>query len=121
MSKSYRRPYAPVTGVQSAAHDKMIARRAHRRMQNQTLRDFIASDSDWDGFLNPERLEASSNEVYGWARDGKQVYQGYRWNNLDNLFYCSWRMSSYTVEELLKHYEERIQRYEEWQRLLRRK
>ena len=118
MSKSYRQPYAPVAGVQSAAHDKMVARRAHRRMQNQNLRDFIANDFDWDEFLNPVRLEASFNEVYSWGRDGKQTYQGLEWPNLRNTLY----MSNYlTPEECMKHFEERLERFHDWQKLLRRK
>jgi hypothetical protein len=114
MGKSYRRPYAAVTGVRSAAHDKMVARRCWRRAQNQAIRDC----KDWEELVMPKRLEASFNEEYGWVRDGKQTYQGYRWANLDNYFY----MSNYIPEErLLEHFEDRLARWEEWQRMIRRK
>lgn len=72
MSRSYRKPYAAITGVRSAAHDKMVARRSHRRMQNQNLKKFVANSLDWDDFINPKRLEASFNDVWSWGRDGSQ-------------------------------------------------
>lgn len=75
MSRSYRKPYSAITGVRSAAHDKMVARRCHRRMQNQTLREFIANSLDWDDFVNPKRHEASFNDVWGWGRDGNNRLQ----------------------------------------------
>lgn len=71
MGKSYRRPYAAVTGVRSAAHDKMVARRCWRRAQNQAIRDC----KDWEGLVVPKRLEASFNDVWSWGRDGKQRLQ----------------------------------------------
>lgn len=72
MSRSYRHPYAAITGVRSAAHDKMVARRSHRRAQNQELQRFFVNQLDWDGFIGVERYEASFNDVWGWGRDGNQ-------------------------------------------------
>jgi len=71
MGKSYRKPYAAITGLRSAAHDKMVARRCWRRAQEQALRDC----KDWEELVVPKRLEASFNEVYCWGRDGKQTLQ----------------------------------------------
>ena len=71
MGKSYRKPYASVTGNRSAKHDKMVARRCWRRAQEQALRDC----TDWEELVVPKRLEASFNEVYSWGRDGKQRFQ----------------------------------------------
>jgi hypothetical protein len=72
MSRSYRRPYCAITGLRSAAHDKMVARRSWRRAQNQELQKYVANDFDWDEFLTPERYEASFNDVWSWGIDGKQ-------------------------------------------------
>ena len=113
MGKSYRRPYCAVTGIRSAAHDKMVARRCWRRAQNQAIRDC----KDWEELVMPKRLEASFNEVYGWVRDGKQTYQGYRWPNLDNPFYYNYLPE----EEMMKRWIERIAFWEDWQRIIRRK
>ncbi len=71
MGKSYRKPYSAITGLRSAAHDKMVARRCWRRAQEQALRDC----KDWEELVIPKRLEASFNEVYSWGRDGKQTLQ----------------------------------------------
>ena len=71
MGGSYRRPYAAVTGVRSAAHDKMVASRSWRRAQNRAIREC----EDWEDLVLPQRLEASHNNVYGWVRDGKQRFQ----------------------------------------------
>ena len=72
MSRSYRRPYAAITGLRSAADDKMVARRSWRRAQNQELQKYVANGFDWDEFLIPERYEASFNDVWSWGRDGNQ-------------------------------------------------
>jgi hypothetical protein len=71
MGKSYRKPYSAITGVRSAAYDKMVARRCWRRAQNQTLRECI----DYEELVMPKRLEAPFNNVYSWNRDGKQTLQ----------------------------------------------
>lgn len=72
MSRSYRKPYAAITGIRSAAHDKMVARRCWRRAQNQELRNHVVNDLDWDELMIPERYEATFNDVWSWGRDGKQ-------------------------------------------------
>ncbi len=71
MSRSYRRPYCAVTGVRSAKHDKLVARRCWRRAQEQAIRDC----HDWEELVIPKRLEASFNDVWSWGRDGKQTLQ----------------------------------------------
>jgi hypothetical protein len=71
MSRSYRAPFAPVTGVKSAADDKRLAARGVRRKQNQWLRQTV----DFDEAIVPHRFECHWNEVYGWGRDGRQFLQ----------------------------------------------
>ena len=71
MSRSYRKPYAAVTGTGSAKEDKVRAARGVRRLQNYYLRRILQHDLV-DQFLIPHRLECSWNEVYSWTRDGKQ-------------------------------------------------
>src|SRR5271157_829691 len=73
MSRSYRKPYASVTGNRSAKDDKRLAhrgvRRAHKRIVQMMLRD---------PELNlplPHFRECSCNNVYDWSRDGKQRLQ----------------------------------------------
>jgi len=39
MSRSYRRPYAAITGTASAKDDKRMAQRGIRRKQNLTLKN----------------------------------------------------------------------------------
>ncbi|MGO8818439.1 MAG: hypothetical protein ACLQVG_27665 [Terriglobia bacterium] len=71
MSRSYRKPYAAVTGTGSAKEDKVRAARGMRHVQNCHLRKIFKYDL-LDQILIPHRLECSWNEVYGWTRDGKQ-------------------------------------------------
>jgi hypothetical protein len=71
MSRSYRRPYAAVTGVRSAKQDKILAHRGERRAHRDALRTAV----DFEDFLLPHRLECAWNEVYSWGRDGHQRYQ----------------------------------------------
>jgi hypothetical protein len=68
MSRSYRKPYCAVTGMASAKEDKRRAARGVRRKQEEWLRGL----EDHDAALAPHRLECGGNEVWGWARDGKQ-------------------------------------------------
>src|SRR5271165_5382538 len=70
MSKSYRKPYAAVTGVRSAHEDKTHAARSLRRTQNGAIRAF--KFEDWDEFILPVRIECTGNDVCGWGRDGHQ-------------------------------------------------
>lgn len=74
MSRSYRRPYAAVTGTASAKDDKLRAARGVRHVQNCHLRKILQGDL-LDQFLLPHRLECPWNEVYSWTRDGKQRLQ----------------------------------------------
>jgi hypothetical protein len=71
MSRSYRKPYAAVTGTGSAKDDKIRAARAVRRVQNEYFRKILQHHLI-DQLLIPHRLECSWNEVYNWTRDGKQ-------------------------------------------------
>ena len=74
MSRSYRKPYAAVTGTASAKEDKLRAARGVRRAQKGYLRKILQGDL-LDLFLIPHRLECPWNEVYSWKRDGKQRLQ----------------------------------------------
>ena len=71
MARSYRRPYAAVTGSGSARIDKQMAAKGVRRKQNQYLK------KHWDNqdFLLPHRLECHHNDVWDWGRDGHQSLQ----------------------------------------------
>jgi hypothetical protein len=71
VSRSYRAPYASVTGVRSAADDKRFAARGVRRKQNQWLRE----TADFEDAIVPHRFECPWNDVYSWDRDGKQSLQ----------------------------------------------
>lgn len=68
MSRSYRKPYAAVTGAKSAHDDKKMAARGLRRRQNQWLHML----RDADEALVPHRLECAYNNTYSWDRDGRQ-------------------------------------------------
>ena len=68
MSRSYRRPYAAITGTKSAKQDKLIARRAVRRMENQRIRNC----QDFEMLMMPDRLDCAFNDTWSWGRDGKQ-------------------------------------------------
>ena len=74
MSRSYRKPYAAVTGTASAKDDKRRAARGVRHVQNCYLWKILQGDL-LDQFLIPHRLECPWNEVYNWTRDGKQRLQ----------------------------------------------
>ncbi len=68
MSRSYRRPYAAVTGIPHSHDDKKVAARGMRRKQNQWLQTL----DDFDQAIVAHRLECSFNNTYSWARDGRQ-------------------------------------------------
>jgi hypothetical protein len=68
MSRSYRRPYAAITGLASAKSDKQMAHRGVRRKQDQALK----TCADFEGFLLPHVLECHWNNNYIWGRDGAQ-------------------------------------------------
>lgn len=116
MSKSYRKPYAPVTGVRSAAEDKKVARRSWRRVQNLELRTF---KGDWDEFLIPARYEASDNDVWGWGRDGKQWLHFAPALNWDIYKWTAY--SCQTEEELIEEEIESFARDVEYYERLKRK
>jgi len=74
MSRSYRRPYAAITGIASAKDDKRVAHRGVRRKQNLALK----TCTDYEDLLLPHRLECAWNDTYCWGRDGAQCYYGFR-------------------------------------------
>lgn len=79
MSRSYRRPYAAITGLASAKDDKRTAHRGVRRKQNLALKTSI----DYENLLLPHRLECAWNNTYSWGRDGCQFNYSH-WRNSDD-------------------------------------
>ena len=73
MSRSYRRPYAAITGLASAKSDKQLAHRGVRRKQNHALKIC----TDYESVLLPHPLECHWNDTYNWGRDGAQCFLGY--------------------------------------------
>jgi hypothetical protein len=71
MSRSYRRPFAAVSGTASAKSDKQLAHRGVRRKQNLALKIC----ADYCNLLIPHRFECAWNNTYCWGRDGEQTYQ----------------------------------------------
>ena len=72
MSRSYRRPFAAITGTASAKSDKQKAHRGVRRKQHLALKNC----TDYESLLLPHRLECAWNNTYCWDRDGAQIYLG---------------------------------------------
>jgi hypothetical protein len=72
MSRSYRRPFAAITGLASAKSDKQMAHRGVRRKQNHALK----TCADYENLLPPHRLECHWNDTWCWGRDGAQCYLG---------------------------------------------
>lgn len=70
MSRSYRRPFAAITGTASAKDDKRLAHRGVRRGHKLALK----ACSDYESLLLPHRLEFHWNNTYNWGRDGAQCY-----------------------------------------------
>ena len=68
MSRSYRRPFAAVTGVASAKDDKRMAHRGVRRKQNLALKACLG----YETLLLPHPLECAWNNTWVWGRDGAQ-------------------------------------------------
>ena len=118
MGKSYRAPYVYMTkGVrESHKSDKQVASRCFRRMANRDLRACL----DWDELLTPHRFEARHNNVYSWAGDGHAQYEGERWRDLDNPYYCN-SHCSWTEDEIHERHAERLARYQKWAGKIRRK
>jgi hypothetical protein len=116
MSKSYRRPYASITGNRSAKKDKTLAHRGERRAQNHVLRVC----QDWEEFFLPHKLECAWNNVYSWSRDGKQRLQDFS-HQYDNPFAYVSSPTWMTSEQIVERWERRKQRSDEWMSRLKRK
>ena len=80
MSRSYRRPFAAITGTASAKSDKRMAHRGVRRKQNLALKIC----ADYANLLLPHRFECAWNDTYNWGRDGAQTYLGFMRNAQDD-------------------------------------
>jgi len=80
MSRSYRRPFAAITGTASAKSDKRMAHRGVRRKQNLALKIC----TDYGNLLLPHRFECAWNNTYNWGRDGAQTYLGSMRNAQDD-------------------------------------
>ena len=72
MSRSYRRPFAAITGNASAKDNKRMAHKGVRRKQDLALKTVL----EYDNLLLPHRFECAWNETYNWGRDGGQTYCG---------------------------------------------
>jgi hypothetical protein len=72
MSRSFRRPYAAITGTASAKSDKQLAHRGVRRKQNLALK----TCADFENLILPHALECPWNDTWCWGRDGAQCYLG---------------------------------------------
>jgi hypothetical protein len=72
MSRSFRRPYAAITGTASAKSDKQLAHRGVRRKQNLIIKTCL----DFENLLLPHVLECPWNNTWSWGRDGSQHYLG---------------------------------------------
>jgi len=81
MSRSYRRPFAAITGLSSAKWDKQMAHRGVRRKQNYALK----TCADYENLLAPHRLECHWNDTYNWGRDGAQCYHS-PWYSSDDEY-----------------------------------
>ncbi len=81
MSRSYRRPYAAITGIASAKDDKRMAHRGVRRKQDLALKTCV----DFEDFLLPDRRECAWNDIWSWQRVGRQIYYSH-WRNSDDAW-----------------------------------
>jgi hypothetical protein len=72
MSRSFRRPYAAITGTASAKSDKQLAHRGVRRKQDLTIKTCL----DFEDLILPHALECPWNNTWCWGRDGAQHYLG---------------------------------------------
>lgn len=119
MSRSYRKPYWPITG-HSSSQDKLDGRRSVRRREKQSIKQFQVTSLEWDEFLIPERYECANNEVWCWSRDGKQTLQGW-YHNCFNIYWVVSRYNRRTVEELIEDRNERVERHARYLDKLKRK
>jgi len=85
MSRSYRRPYAAITGLASAKSDKQMAHRGGRRKQNHALK----TCADYENLLLPHPLECHWNNNYIRGRDGAQCYLGWM-RDSDQDYFREW-------------------------------
>jgi hypothetical protein len=85
MSRSYRRPFAAITGLASAKSDKQLAHRGVRRKQNHALK----TCTDFENLLLPHCLECHWNNTYNWGRDGAQGYLGWMCTS-DKDYFRKW-------------------------------
>lgn len=120
MSRSYRKPYAAITGKNSAHADKTFAARAVRRAQNFALQKVLAQGIDWEDFMLPEIYECSGNDVWGWGRDGNQRLQtrGSQYNNPFSYITSPTWMSE---QQIFERWEESKQRTDDWLKDISRK
>jgi hypothetical protein len=81
MSRSFRRPYAAITGFASAKSDKQLAHRGVRRKQDLALK----TCTEFEDLLLPHRLECPWNNTWCWGRDGAQRYLGSMRNAEDDF------------------------------------
>src|SRR6266702_718839 len=109
MSKSYRQPYASVTGNRSAKQDKILAHRGERRAQNYALRVC----QDWEEFLIPHKRECYWNNVYSWSRDGNQSLQLHSTQYNNPFSYVS-SPTWMTMEQIIERWKENKQREDDW-------
>jgi len=116
MSKSYRRPYASVTGNHSAKQDKILAHRGERRAQNYAIR----TCQDWEEFLLPHKRECHWNNVYSWSRDGKQRLQDFSHQHNNPFVYVT-SPTWMTPEQIMERWERQKQLDDEWMKRLKRK
>ena len=85
MSRSYRRPFAAITGLSSAKWDKQMANRGVRHKQNHVLK----TCTDYEILLHPHCLECHWNNTYTWGRDGAQCFLGWMCNS-DESYFRKW-------------------------------
>jgi len=79
MSRSYRRPFAAITGTASAKDDKRMAHRGARRKQKLALKACL----DFESLLLPHVRECFWNNTYLWDRDGARRYISPRYRTGD--------------------------------------
>ena len=71
MSRSYRRPYAAITGAHSAKEDKQLAHRGVRRVHNRITKLMV----DNPDLVMPHFRSCPWNNTYCWSRDGGKHLQ----------------------------------------------
>jgi hypothetical protein len=82
MGRSYRRPFAAITGTASAKSDKQMAHRGVRRKQIHALK----TCADYENLFLPHRFECPWNNTWCWGRDGAQCYLGWMRDSGEGYF-----------------------------------